>query len=543
MEKRQLLLGFALALLVVTSGVTAWWAWQIYSALPGLGHPFGGPDEVTAAPSPGATGPYRVCEHDYDLARSPDQWGFGRIYAPAVRPEQCDELRRGQLFAANRDFNLVIIAHADGEGEPSEAHLNYQELARHLASNALMVVGINRYATQTAQGADAIFAQLLELHLEYLYDSSPIRNAITDHIALIGHSAGGRSVLRHSQVVPTSGHSLRAVVLLAPTMSADDTASFNGFAGAFLGLSVVEDSDFNAYGGKPPDQPMASNFRIYDEVGITGNPGIFTLEKDMVFVRSNAPIGAGSHYFQNQPFALAYINAFLQQYLNGHGIFERFLKYQERPAGISPVQVPDIWQQHEDTTRLTLANFENGLAGQTALGGSIDYANGIDNETVDQAEVIDPFSPHNSSVLYFETAPGQHRVTFDPPGSLDLSGYARLGLRITQVYHPVDNLTGGDLDFEIRLHDAAGSAAVSVSAHGGPLHFPAVVAAPLNPQNAEPGVTQENGQTKNAMRSYLVRLSAFAGIDLAAVDRVELDLGSGPGGQALIVDDVAFYGF
>ena len=540
MRTNHFVLGFLLIILMTTA-LTAHWVWRLQVRPPAPAEPFAGPGDVTASPAPGRTGPYTVCTHDYNLASTDDQWGYGRVYAPLGDEDLCTSFRRGNLVPSRR-FNLVLIAHADGvAANMKEAHLEYEELARHLASNALIVVSINRYGLKKIAGADPLFPSLLLAHLDYLYKSSPVRHMLTDHVALIGHSAGGGSVIRHSGAVSAAGRKLEAVVLMAPTMNLGDVASFDGLARAFMGLSVVDDSDFNAYGSKVEDQVMQSNFRIFDEIGLTGNPGVFTLEKEMVFVESLAALEK-SHHFQNQPFALAYINAFLQRYLNGHAIFERFLKYQRRPPTLTAHPSPRVWHQHEDLSRLTVADFENGVSTPSKLGGPIAYGNGIEVRVAGEASLLDHFSPHHTNVLYVETGPGRQLITVSAPSTpIDASGFGWFGLRITQVYLPDENESGDDIDIAIRLSDGAISASVELSDHGGLLHFPPVVAAPVVPQQVGPGVDQFNGQTKNAMRSYLVSLSAFEDVDLGNIQEIEIDLGKKD--LILIMDDLAFYEF
>ncbi|GJM34911.1 MAG: hypothetical protein DHS20C18_39120 [Saprospiraceae bacterium] len=539
-----------IALLILTI-LGLFWVYQIrqYTVLnPAI---FPGPGDVTANPTPGRTGPYDVCTYDYDFSPVEDQWGKGRIYVPILEDEQCENAQRGNAFVTNRDFNLVIIAHADGQGPIADAHLNYSALANHLASNALIVVSINRYALQSSGGAIDIIEQVLENHLNYLYDESPVRNVITNNVGLIGHSAGGRAMIRAAYVVDDLNKNLRAVALMAPTISLNETTSFDGIANGFLGIQITEDSDFNAYGGKAEHQIMSSVFKIYDEVGVNpGNANTFGIEKDMLYVQMETVVPGGSHYFQNQPFTLAYINAFMQLHLNHHNIFRRFLKYQERPPSLNLAQVPNIWQQHEDLSRLTLADFQNGDISENTLGGDIEFSNlTITNQQVAEAHLIDPFSPHHSQVLSFETdvsiSPNaEKRVTFHLPAPTSLNAYAYIGFRITQVYHPDENPSGSPINFAVEIASTGGTTSRQVSDHGGLLPFPAVLSAPVNPPNSAPEVNQSNGQTKNAMRSYLIRLSAFEGIDLAQVQSVSIDFTDVVAADVhLILDDVAFYGF
>jgi hypothetical protein len=505
---------------------------------------FVGPGDITANPAPGRPGAYtQVCTHDYNLAPDRSQWGFARVYVPIIDDAQCDRLARGDVVSLNRRFNLVVIAHADGEGPPMDAHLNYEGLSEHLASHAFIVVSINRYPTQQVGGAINFFEDLLSAHLMHLYSGSPVRFSLTTGVALIGHSAGGRSVTAHADVVEDLGLDLRAVVLMAPTVDLNLTPSFNGVSEAFLGLHVFADGDAAAYGQKAPDQPMQSTFLVYDRAGTTSDIDVLSMTKSLVFANDlvgNPALGmSAGHYFQNRPFALAYVNAFLQQHLNGHAIFARFLKYQERPGSLPPSL--DLLQLHQDPIRLTVAAFEGESTQNThALGGQILYGEGISVASLQASEVVDPFSPHESGVLFLEMdADADRSVRFTFPGGLDAAGYYAFGLRLTRVYQPGALTSAMPVDFELCIDGVC----VPASEAGELLSFPVTTPAPglSLPPGQEPTFTGANGQTKDAMRSYLFRLNHFAGVNASDIGEVLIDLGEIGATEAVILDDVALY--
>lgn len=501
--------------------------------------PFGA-DDFTAKPAPGRTGPFKVCVHDYDFSPNQGQWLLGRIYAPVRDEETC--------VTRSTPFNLVLIAHADGQGSTNQAHTNYDGLARHLASNALMVVSFNRYGLGTAAGAIDIFDQVLGTHLDYLYNSSPIKDFITNNVALIGHSAGGRSVLRFAEVVQQKGKKLKALIALASTINLNEDYTLVEETDAFLGINITFDNDENAWGPKANDQVMGSTFKAYDDAGtIADEPNTLSLEKDMVFVDTKVFfVPEGSHYFQNQPFALAYINAFLQLHLNGHSIFRRFFKFQQKPSSLdlSQSQIFGIWQQHAEKNRLVLANFENDDITVNTLNGSIQLSAGIENPEVGEAYIIDEFSPHNTKVLKFDlnvennNAPKLITFGFNEPTDLNAFGY--LSFRATQVYHPDNNPSGTPKDFIIRLQSPDGNSEVNISDFGGALHFPVIVSAPSG-VNLTPPKTPANGQTKNAMRSYLIPLREFTEVNFSAVTELTIDFSDCEGKTTLIFDDIEFY--
>lgn len=472
--------------------------------------------DIANNPTPGKPGPYEVCFRNYDIDGGIPS--SGTIYVPVTDQKSCKVIR---------DFPLVLIAHADGAN-----YGDYHDLAMHLASNAFVVVSFDR----TGFTVDDPFDQLLEDHLDYLYGPSQVATVITDQIGLIGHSAGGRAVVAHAGVINDYGKHLKSLIVLAPTVQ-DSGVEFplDGKCESFLGLHTTYDSDVSAFGNKVAGQPMKSTFKYYDDAGIKmGDPNILSLTKDMVFAES------GDHYFQNKDFSLTFINAFLQVHLNGHSIFNRFLKNQEKPPSLTTT----VHQQHADPERLVVADFENDKADLNTLDGAIDfYGTGITEEEVGWAHQLDEFSPHHTGVLRFEWNKttqvfGKKQsgtISFALP-DIDISTYRYLSFRITQVYDPQNNPNGTDRDLTVKIGSPKiklGSG-VNVSDHGGLLHFPIKMVAPIGPAQEE--------QTKNAMRSYIIRLSAFDNVDLHKVNQLVLDFSiSGAAATTFILDDLEFY--
>ena len=163
-------------------------------------------------------------------------------------------------------------------------------------------------------------------------------------------------------------------------------------------------------------------------------------------------------------------------------------------------------------------------------------ANGISGVDVDEAHIIDDYSPHHTKVMKFDLdpTPGNGkpnfvRFGFDSP--TDLSSYRYLSLRITQVFHPQANPAAPDRDFDLILDSVGGEDTVSATQLAGVLEFPVTGLGPFN-----------NSVTKNAMRSYLIRLAEFEGVDLGAVTSVTVRFpfqGNDP--TTIILDDVEFY--
>lgn len=502
---------------------------------------------LTSSPDPAEPGPFRVCSRNYSFAGSEDKTRSGTFYVPALSDADQRCLTHGR-------FPVLVIAHADAPGTGSTG--GYAGLAEHLASNAIVVAVVNRVGVSVAD-----FVALLLDHVDYIYEDSAIKDFVLKDLALLGHSAGGQAVIQHAGAIETLNGLIlggpddietKAVILLATLVDVNLEKTFAGETPALMGMNVTRDFDESAFGRKPPGEVMRSTFKIYDEAGLMpGNPDQLSLEKDMIFVDGGPPIPAGveAHYFQNTLFAKAYINAFLQLHLRGHGIFRRFFKQQEK-IPVSPEKpLPPLFQQHAEPSQLLVANFEDGSATEHELGGTI-QASGthIKNVVVGDAHQIDDFSPHHTKVMKFDwslgnggevtpggVGPDLIRFQFDDPQ--DLQPYRYVSIRITQVFDSETNPSGISRNFSLRLESQGGSASVPISQHGGELHFPIIVSqAPITP-----GVNQD-GQTKNAMRTYVIPLRAFDGIDQTAVNELVLDF-SDPEGEStmFLFDDVAFW--
>ena len=161
-------------------------------------------DDITNVPDPARPGGFDVCAAEYDFSDGPDKNRVGKFYGPCV---------------TKGSFPLVLIAHADFmDVLPSEAHLQYDGLVTHLASRGFMVASFSRYADGQFPGDINVFDTVLEEHLDFLYNDSPLESLLTDDVALIGHSAGGRAVIMHAGVVNAFGKSLRSLIVIAPTI-------------------------------------------------------------------------------------------------------------------------------------------------------------------------------------------------------------------------------------------------------------------------------------------------------------------------------------
>ncbi len=471
-------------------------------------------------PSPARTGPLKVCPGDYAFN---EPHVSGKLYVPVTNTHNCE---------VNGKYPLVLISHADGV---STDYQSYDQLGHHLASHGFVVASIDRFGL----GADEAFDDLLRDNLTYLYNHSQVKNRITSDVGLIGHSAGGRAVIKYAGIINEFDKNLKALIVLAPTIDLDEAYNFQNETSAFLGLHVVADFDNTAFGNKVKGQVMQSTFKIYDDAGLLDNDkNHLSLTKDMIFANT------GGHYFQNTTFAKSYINAFLKLHVKHQSLYQNYFKYQKKIPGLNH----KVYLQHQEPKRLVIADFENKNSSEwNSLGGKVIVSgNGISNFETGAAYLIDDYSPHHTRVAKFDwnnalsltgntfaTHPVSGKITFTIPKSDEIPNYKYLSFRITQVYHEVNNPTGDDINFEVIIADKNHTETVTIETYGGLLHFPVKMVAPT-------GAIQEE-QTKNAMRSYLLPLEAFESVNLKLLEKIEFKFSLTKGTTTFILDDLALY--
>jgi alpha-beta hydrolase superfamily lysophospholipase len=155
-----------------------------------------------------------VCTYDYRFSGTGNENRIGRFYAPVL--EVVDE----NHCLTHGPSHILLIFHADGAN-----HTSYDQLARHLASNALIVTTVDRTGTQIEE-----FADLLRDHLTYIYQDSLIKDFVTNDITIMGHSAGGRAVTAHAGIIhDETTKNLKAVILLASTVNLNLEKTLDSF--------------------------------------------------------------------------------------------------------------------------------------------------------------------------------------------------------------------------------------------------------------------------------------------------------------------------
>ena len=475
--------------------------------------------DLTSKPAPALPGPFCACSASIDKPGPFADTYYGIFYFPRPRTEddrrecvpdhrECSKIRGGP-------YNLAVVHYAIGSGGAGA----YEGLATHLATHGFAVASM-------ATNSDATFASK---GLDYLYQE--VGGSLTNEVALIGHSAGGDLVLSEGQYVsaPPLNKHLAAMVLMAPRIYSNESFDLNGVTSAFLGLHWTSDNDDATYGALGP--PRRSVFKAYDNAGIVSNDAnSLSLTKDFVFFEFP------THYLQNNPGIVAYTTAFLHRHLAGRKIYDRFLKHQEVPVGLSPADRP-ISQQHADPDRLAVANFESGDLSPALFTNAFEAGIGVVVHFFDWSWNLDFYSPHDTrafKISVFDASAGTG-VEFPFSEPAPLTGYNYLSLRVTQVYHDADAPTGGDRSFVVELCDLDTCWGLDLAEYGG-IPFPVVV----NPLNITGGGS--DNATKNAMRSILLPIKDFGLPIDTAVERIRFNFSDGNADNAaFIVDDIEFY--
>ena len=465
----------------------------------------------------------------------------------------------GQLYSSGAKGPLVLIFPFDYGGQNGPNWLQYKALGRHLAS-----YGFNVATSSRKKGLSSDI--ILQETFSYLYGGkknimSPLskfgnklENKDELFEAVIGHSHGGSDMIHFSRLVRkpslnwVTPRDLKSLVLLAPSFGPgkDDyyqnfsplVPQFDSSTDSFLGISVTHDADNNAYGKKRLDQPMLSNFLMYDTFGSSFNELDWSsVEKDMIFAHGDTSPVPYSHGMQDKKFVLAYVAAFLRKHVKGDIIYDSIFKLQIRPPSLASVK---LWQQHEERSRIGVFDGDQKSTFFKSLQASPE---GI-HLTTSIAWQKDQYSPHLSKqlkVYWLRSSPNQGPNWFSIElNDLDVSSCRFLSFRLGQVFIGAGKPA---VDMRIVLDNIA-SPIVLLSNHGGKIHFP--VTTGFHDTMVLPAVFRNT--TKSAMRTYVIPLSAFnnTGIfkSLKSIKFVLSDdklKSNGDSSAVLCLDTVAFW--
>lgn len=198
------------------------------------------PDDIAAAPDPGAFGPFGVLTDDYGSYApvyqapidSPLQEERGRVYYPdqlACGPFPLILMQPGR-HATCHGQNVNQDWPCDPGDDPIESHLGFAYLAERLASHGYIVVGISANAvnhdTQNDREARGwLFQRHLDLWSEFDTFGGPdfgkrfVGRVDLDRVGTLGHSRGGEGAMVHHRINEDLGspYDIRGIFTIGAT--------------------------------------------------------------------------------------------------------------------------------------------------------------------------------------------------------------------------------------------------------------------------------------------------------------------------------------
>lgn len=397
---------------------------------PGVTHGYlGGLGVPRSLPDPAAPGPLKVCAQEYSF----EQLVFGtkisfmgKLFVPGVKIfNACVAgLKCPLVFISHADFSLGEMLHTD--------HTEYDALGQRLASHGAIVASISRWVRlnggplQQLENAQEwlVYSQ----QLWWLYHNSPVSNSLTDDMALIAHSGGGRSVHQHLETF-TQTKNVRDLILLAP---AGDTSLLKDI-GAYLGVNFTHDIDFQA-GGTVPNIPTRPSLAItyFDQLVDKTTP------KDALF------LGFLDHHAQNEPSLMAYLTAHLGLHLHDNMAYRDVFRLQQLPGSLS--QPPYVLLSHAEKFGKRLADFTSNVPDVSGAGG-------ISKLTIDVSWKLNLWATMDTRVLWFKWTKSfvitYLRLRWKPQS---LQGFRWLAFRMCQCYdNSQGNTTGITREVQITL--------------------------------------------------------------------------------------------
>lgn len=209
------------------------------------GPPAGGPDDVVLPVDPGERGPYRVERSDYELKR---------VKVPGMKKpiEMMGHVVQPAAGAPVTDRPLVLFLHGDDPHcyVPGRPHLNpwrwpckppsravpnhrgYGYIQRVLASQGYTTVsiranGINGQDWRPEDAGSGARATIVAEHLEHWSSIATRRKVDMDRVVLVGHGEGGEGVNRAAIRSPFGdGYRIVGQVLLSSTNAAAQSSPY-----------------------------------------------------------------------------------------------------------------------------------------------------------------------------------------------------------------------------------------------------------------------------------------------------------------------------
>lgn len=445
----------------------------------------------------------------------------------------------GQISAARPSYPVVVVVHGNSFAHQQDSYLGYDYLLSHLARNGFIAASVHCSYDMKGTGR----ARVLRKHLDLLFAKFGTKAA--NNVGVMGHSRGGEGVAIAARLNAQEawGYDINAVISLAPT----DQYTYENLGGAWATPYFV------LYGSLDGDVsgPDDTGFRLYDRA--SGAP------KSMAFVygachgRFNtlwgftageqANLHASDHprvlnADTHEKIAKGYMTAFFRQHLRAEAQWRGIFTGDWMPAA-PKAATPGlrVYLQYEDPGQRDVDTFEGphtATSWQTSTIAGAVTQTGLPATPVEAVlDDIDDHSPHVTSGLHLRWDGTGDAVTWViPAGSRDVTSYAAVSFRITQVTDSPHNAAGQPQDLRVTLTDGSGNArAVRVSKLG---------------EVPYPDVHGWNYYTKSALCTVRIPLSAYTirclgmpEVDLTDVVRVAFEFAEKPTGE-IHLDSIQF---
>jgi len=432
-------------------------------------------------------------------------------------------------------FPLVLIMH--GNSGYANSYLGYDYLLDHLASHGFVAMSI--YAPVGVMIETRARAILAHLAIVSGLNAAPgLFQGHIDiaHIGIAGHSRGGEAVVRAARInaAEALGWNIEAVVSIAPT-------DYFHYGPPGIPLLVIYGANDGDVSGSWPDRTC---FDIYDEAGRPRSfvfvygathdqfntvwaPTFLSVESDIAPGDIPNLISLTDH----ENVAKGYVTAFMQVHLQGQSEQVEYFRSALRPSLVSAL---GIHVSHQDAGTRLVDTFED-LPHDPAInsmGGTV-TAQALSLSVENALRTLDAHSPHVTSGAEIGWAsPTGIYLSHIPAADQDVSTYAALCFRITQVYGAAGNPAGQPQDVFVRLTDTHGRSRAIRASTFTDIPFPYV--------------RGHNDLIKSALKSVRIPLASYSianagqqDVDLTAIASIAFEF-TATGTGTVAIDDLEF---
>jgi dienelactone hydrolase len=366
--------------------------------------------------NPSLTGPYKTCLHKRYYKHYTGPFTGTDTYLARIRYAStngvCSQPQSGPLVMIMRAY-----------GGSAYDYVNYDVLAKHLASHGYIVASLNLEGTaaNTAEVNEAFMTEYMLFSWEHASAVDPT------HVGLVGHSRGADAAMLMADSFEggSDPFTVGAIVSLAgsfqhhhPTAAQTD---------GLLVLQFSNDSDVNA----------KSSASYYDEpYGAARFDRSFKLFEGGGHASFLGPEGAEGAEL-TQGYTLTFLDTLLRGDPTGYDAY------------IRGDDSPHVWSggaivsQYRDRFALQVDTFEDGTVGNNDLGGGVYRSSGIYYDAVADLSTLGASTIHRTQALQILAVGSNQHVTWRiPAADANTQGLGVLSLRMAQVTgSPSDDMT------------------------------------------------------------------------------------------------------